>query len=106
MLEGKVASMTDQLGNQVDLQRTAEIRAQKVEGTLYSMEDKLRRAEGELAAGDMLRDGLRMDKERVGVVSSMKSGFWIKLSRLYIEKSGIKINKPFFLEKSLLYLLC
>lgn len=65
MLENKISGLTEQLSAQLDLQRGADRRSQKIQGDMFSMEENLRRAEGELAAGDMLRDGLRFDKERV-----------------------------------------
>ena len=68
MLEGKVSALTTQLDGQLEHQRSSERRAQKAEGELFSLEERLRRAEGELSAGDVLRDGMRADKERVSIV--------------------------------------
>ena len=65
MLESKVASLTQQLDAQYELHRTVDRKAKHSEAQLLDLEDRLRRAEGELCAGDVLRDGMRMDKDRV-----------------------------------------
>ena len=57
--------MTSQLEKQYDAHRSGEQRRKQTEGDVYALQDRLKRAEDELAAADMLRDGLRADKERV-----------------------------------------
>lgn len=67
MFESKVATLTNQLDGQFELQRTADRKAKQAEVQLLDMEDRLRRAESELCAGDVLRDGMRSDKGRVSI---------------------------------------
>ena len=67
MLEGKISSVTEELQRQHEGQRQAERRAKRVEADIADMEERLRRTEGEATAGDVLRDGLRVDKERVSI---------------------------------------
>ncbi|KAL3873318.1 hypothetical protein ACJMK2_036450 [Sinanodonta woodiana] len=63
-LEDRVRSVTEQLENQYELHKMAAERARKAENDAKAMDDRLRSAEGELAAGDVLRDGMRTDKEK------------------------------------------
>lgn len=65
MLECKVRDLSNQLENQCDLERTAEGKLRRVEKDFLELEERLRRAESEMAAGEALRDGFRIDKERV-----------------------------------------
>lgn len=57
--------MTDQLESQYELHKSSASRARKAESELHELQERLRSAEGELAAGDVLRDGFRVDKEKV-----------------------------------------
>lgn len=64
-LEDRVKDLTDQLESQYELHKSAAARARKAETEASEMIRRLQSAEGELAAGDVLRDGFRTDKERV-----------------------------------------
>ena len=65
MLENKVAQLSEQLAGQMDVARGADRKAKQALVDMCEVEEQLRRRESELAAGDVLRDGLRVDKERV-----------------------------------------
>ena len=65
LLEQKVSSLTSQLEKQYDVHRSGDQRMKQAEGDIYQLQDRLKRAESELASADMLRDSLRTDKERV-----------------------------------------
>ena len=65
MLESKVSQITEQLEAQLELQRTAERRVRQYDSQRADVEERLRKMEAELVAGDVLRDGMRVDKERV-----------------------------------------
>ena len=65
-MEDRIKELTEQLETQYELHKTAAARARKAEVEAAEMRDRCRSAEGELAAGDVLRDGFRSDKERVG----------------------------------------
>lgn len=64
--------MTEQLETQYELHKTAAHRARKAENDLMCYEERLRSAEGELAAGDVLRDEFKTDKGKVRIKSSQK----------------------------------
>ena len=64
--EARVQSLTEQLNKQVEIHRELDMRAQHFESSAYNLDSKLRSAEGELAASDVLREGFKFDKEKVG----------------------------------------
>jgi DNA-directed RNA polymerase subunit K/omega len=66
-LEERIKTLTEQLETQYELHKTAAHRARKAESDLLSYDERLRSAEGELAAGDVLRDEFKTDKEKVRV---------------------------------------
>ncbi|XP_069117841.1 coiled-coil domain-containing protein 170-like [Argopecten irradians] len=63
-LQERVKTLTQQLESQYELHKSAAARARKAETDLAEYDSRLRSAEGELTAGDVLRDGLRGDKEK------------------------------------------
>lgn len=63
-LEERVRSLTEQLESQYELHKSSAQRARKAESEMADLQDRLRSAEGELAAGDVLRDGFKIDKEK------------------------------------------
>lgn len=69
-LEERIKTLTEQLETQYELHKTAAHRARKAENDLMSYDERLRSAEGELAAGDVLRDEFKTDKEKVRVKGS------------------------------------
>ncbi|XP_041353054.1 coiled-coil domain-containing protein 170-like [Gigantopelta aegis] len=62
-LDSRVRVLSEQLENQIQLQRESNLRAKQAESDLMDMQARLRSAEGELVAGDVLRDGFKTDKE-------------------------------------------
>ncbi|XP_076463456.1 coiled-coil domain-containing protein 170-like [Babylonia areolata] len=62
--EARVRSLTEQLDRQVEIQRDLTMRAERFESEAHRLDDKLRCAAGELAAGDVLREGFKFDKEK------------------------------------------
>ena len=66
-LEERIKTLTEQLETQYELHKTAAHRARKAENNMMSYEERLRSAEGELAAGDVLRDEFKTDKEKVRI---------------------------------------
>ncbi|XP_033736128.1 coiled-coil domain-containing protein 170-like [Pecten maximus] len=63
-LQERVKTLTEQLESQYELHKSAAGRARKAEADLSEYDSRLRSAEGELTAGDVLRDGLRGDREK------------------------------------------
>ena len=77
--EARVQSLTEQLNHQLELHRELAHRAKRYETDAYDLDSKLRSAEGELAAGDVLREGFKSDKEKVSVwmVIVICGGFFV-----------------------------
>ena len=71
LLEGKVHGLTEQLDRQYEISKSADRRAKRMEGDYLSLESRLQRVEDEANSGEVLRDGLRHDKERVSFLSLM-----------------------------------
>ena len=67
-LEDRVRTLTEQLEAQYELHKNAAHRARVAETNAHEYKERLRSTEGELAAGDVLRDGFRSDKEQVSSV--------------------------------------
>ncbi|XP_078673529.1 coiled-coil domain-containing protein 170-like isoform X2 [Branchiostoma floridae x Branchiostoma belcheri] len=64
MLNLKVKELTKQLESQCELHQQAIRRAKKAEADVGDFKDRLTNLEGELSSADVLRDGLRTDKQR------------------------------------------
>ena len=65
LLEGKVCGLTEQLDRQYEISKSADRRAKRMEGDYLSLEGRLQKVEDEANSGDVLREELRHDKERV-----------------------------------------
>ena len=63
--EEKLTSVTEQLEKNVKLHRDLAHRAKQYETDARDLAGRLHCAEGELAAGDVLRESFKTDKERV-----------------------------------------
>ncbi|PAA86231.1 hypothetical protein BOX15_Mlig013307g4 [Macrostomum lignano] len=64
-LEERVKTVTGQLGQQLEANRKREERGVAAEGEAKELRDKLRAVEAQLAAGDVIRESLRGDKDRL-----------------------------------------
>lgn len=60
--------LTEQLETQYGLHKSAAVRARKAESDASELQRRLESVEGELVAGDVLRDGFRSDKEAVCIL--------------------------------------
>ena len=65
LLEGKVRGLTEQLDRQYEISKSADRRAKRMEGDYLSLEGRLQKVEDEANSGDVLREELKHDKERV-----------------------------------------
>lgn len=83
-LEERIKTLTEQLETQYELHKTAAHRARKAENDLMSYEERLRSAEGELAAGDVLRDEFKTDKEKY-LRALQRLGEKMKMDRISID---------------------
>lgn len=63
-LERKLTDLANQLEAQCSYAKDGEHKSRRLEGELINLEERLKRAESELAAGEVLKDGLRVDKDR------------------------------------------
>ena len=68
LLEGKLRDLTEQLDRQYEISKSADRRAKRMEGDYLSLEGRLRRVEDDAHSGEVLRDELRHDKERVNII--------------------------------------
>lgn len=64
-MEDKLKELSKQLEEQAHLHKNAVQRARKAEEDVDRLKEKLRGAEGELTATDILKNGLKTDKHRV-----------------------------------------
>ncbi len=64
-MENKLAAVTEQLEKQIEITKSAERRAQRMESDYLHLEGRLRKIEEESTTADVIRDGLRMDKDKV-----------------------------------------
>uniref|UniRef100_A0A1I8JE07 Nucleoprotein TPR n=1 Tax=Macrostomum lignano TaxID=282301 RepID=A0A1I8JE07_9PLAT len=64
-LEERVKTVTGQLEQQLEANRKREERGVAAEGEAKELRDKLRAVEAQLAAGDVIRESLRGDKDRL-----------------------------------------
>ncbi|XP_062614112.1 coiled-coil domain-containing protein 170-like [Saccostrea cucullata] len=83
-LEERIKTLTEQLETQYELHKTAAHRARKAETDLLSLEERLRSAEGELAAGDVLRDEFKSDKGKY-LRALQRLGEKMKMDRISID---------------------
>ncbi|KAI0225840.1 hypothetical protein LSAT2_023409 [Lamellibrachia satsuma] len=64
MLENKLASVTEHLSRQADVQRSAERRAKKLEVDIMDYEERFKNIDSDLCTRDVLQDRLKSDKDR------------------------------------------
>lgn len=64
-LEAQISELVEQLGNEAELHRKDLQRAQEAESKLEALQGQLSHLEGELLSGDVLRDNLNLEKQKV-----------------------------------------
>lgn len=64
-LEAQISELVAQLGKEAELHRKALQRAQEVESKVEALQGQLSHLEGELLSGDVLRDNLNLEKQKV-----------------------------------------
>lgn len=69
LLQEKLSDLTEELHKNQERADSAELERRMVEPGIQDAEERLWRAKNELAAGEVLRDELRADKEKVGHTS-------------------------------------
>ncbi|XP_037750930.1 coiled-coil domain-containing protein 170 isoform X2 [Chelonia mydas] len=63
-LEAQIAKLTEQLENQTRLHQEALQKAGKAEKQFETLQDQLMRLDGELVSGDVMRDDLKLEKQK------------------------------------------
>ena len=81
--------MTEQLDQELGLHQDLKQRAKRFEVESADMAQRLRAAEGELAAGECLRDGFKFDKEKVCMAQKIKLLFSVVNCDLDLSKNKI-----------------
>lgn len=66
--ESRASKLNDQLQHQSDLHQEALLRAKKAEHHLAELRSHLKVTEGELVSGDVMRDNLSYEKQKVGTL--------------------------------------
>ncbi|XP_069090818.1 coiled-coil domain-containing protein 170 isoform X2 [Pleurodeles waltl] len=64
-LETRISKLNEQLQNQTDLHQEALLRAKKAEEHLEDIQNRMARVEGELVSGDVMRDSLSLEKQKL-----------------------------------------
>ncbi|XP_038173598.1 coiled-coil domain-containing protein 170 isoform X2 [Arvicola amphibius] len=64
-LEVQISELVAQLGNETELHRKALQRAQEAESKVEALQGQLHHLEGELLSGDVLRDNLNLEKQKL-----------------------------------------
>lgn len=64
-LEAQISELVEQLENESGFHQKALQRAQKAEHKLEALQGQLTHLEGELVSGDVLRDNLSLEKQKV-----------------------------------------
>lgn len=64
-LEARISELVEQLGNESGFHQKALQRAQKAENKLETLQGQLTHLEGALVSGDVLRDHLNFEKQKV-----------------------------------------
>ena len=65
MLEAKCAQITDQFERQREVHLSAESRTKRVEADYFEIKERLRRMEEDISSTEVIREALRIDKEKV-----------------------------------------
>ncbi|CAM4646467.1 unnamed protein product [Lepidochelys kempii] len=63
-LEAQIAKLTEQLENQTRLHQEALQKARKAEKQFETLQEQLMRLDGELVSGDVMRDDLKLEKQK------------------------------------------
>ncbi|XP_074846469.1 coiled-coil domain-containing protein 170 isoform X2 [Carettochelys insculpta] len=63
-LEAQIAKLTEQLETQTKLHQEALQKTKKAEKQFETLQDQLMRLDGELVSGDMMRDSLKLEKQK------------------------------------------
>lgn len=89
-LESQVAKLTETLENQTKSYQEALERNRKVEKQSETFQDQLKHLEEELLSIDMIQDGLKLEKQKVGTRIIL---FCIKISKVWDDTSNYCIDR-------------
>lgn len=74
-LEAQISELVEQLENESGFHQKALQRAQKAEHKLEALQGQLTHLEGELVSGDVVRDNLSFEKQKVIIWSMFMGGY-------------------------------
>lgn len=91
LYETKLKDLTNQLERQCELHHDAIRRAKQAESENYESNTMMRNLEGELATGDVLRDTLRNDKQKVDKNDTVQTQYrFYSLTSQYLQCNSCK----------------
>ncbi|XP_035564513.1 coiled-coil domain-containing protein 170 isoform X7 [Canis lupus familiaris] len=99
-LEARISELVEQLGNESGFHQKALQRAQKAENKLEVLQGQLTHLEGELVSGDVLRDNLNFEKQKIKTLEQTKAIEDLNKSRDKLEKMKEKAEKKLTSVKS------
>ncbi|XP_038173599.1 coiled-coil domain-containing protein 170 isoform X3 [Arvicola amphibius] len=99
-LEVQISELVAQLGNETELHRKALQRAQEAESKVEALQGQLHHLEGELLSGDVLRDNLNLEKQKIKTLEQTKAIEDLTKSRDDLEKLKEKAEKNLMSVKS------
>ncbi|TKC50877.1 hypothetical protein EI555_019288, partial [Monodon monoceros] len=96
-LEAQISELVEQLGNESGFHQRALQRAQKAENKLETLQGQLTHLEGELVSGDILRDNLNFEKQKMAAELGFDTRLDVVLARteqlVCLESSTVIENK-------------
>ncbi|XP_032194616.1 coiled-coil domain-containing protein 170 isoform X2 [Mustela erminea] len=99
-LEARISELVEQLGNESEFHQKALQRAQNAENKLETLQGQLTHLEGELVSGDVLRDHLNFEKQKIKALEQTKIIEDLSKSRDKLEKMKEKAEKKLMSVKS------
>ncbi|XP_045661320.1 coiled-coil domain-containing protein 170 isoform X5 [Ursus americanus] len=99
-LEARISELVEQLGNESGFHQKALQRAQKAENKLETLQGQLTHLEGVLVSGDVLRDHLNFEKQKIKSLEHTKAIEDLNKSRDKLEKMKEKAEKKLMSVKS------
>ncbi|XP_044617403.1 coiled-coil domain-containing protein 170 isoform X2 [Equus asinus] len=99
-LEAQISELVEQLGNESGFHQKALQRAEKAEDKLEALQGQLTHLEGELISGDVLRDNLTFEKQKIKALEQTKAIEDLNKSRDKLEKMKEKAEKKLMSVKS------
>ncbi|XP_075780559.1 coiled-coil domain-containing protein 170 isoform X4 [Pelodiscus sinensis] len=98
--EAQIAKLTEQLENQTRLHQESLQKARKAEKQCETLQDQFMRLDGELVSGDVMLDGLKLEKQKVKTLEQTRTIEELNKSQGKLEKMKEKAEKQLICVKS------